>query len=163
VTSVGTLGTAGIAGIAGEGRVESTGGGLGGTGTAASASCMVEEISSATDVVVAPVLCVSAPSSPGLSTRTEIEMLHPKHAPRSGGDCAPEPQLQSQFQTHPEPEDEAGVIELAPTESSEQFQLQFQTQVTGPLSPKSGRVTDVVSEVLGDIFVFELVLPIFAP
>jgi hypothetical protein len=86
--------------------------------------------------------------------------LHPEQAPRSGGVADPEPQLQFQFQTQSD-EDAAGVTELTPKESSEQFQLQFQVQLNGVSVPRSGSVTDVTDEAPGEIPVLELVLPIF--
>ena len=147
----GSPATVGIAGTGGIG----TAGGSGG-GTSISASCTVEAIPSARAVGIVTMLCVSGPSSPGLRTRTEIEMLHPEHAPRSGGDAAPEPQLQFQFQTHSDDED--GVIELVPNESSAQFQFQFHTQFTGAAEPKSGRVIGGAVVELGDIVCVELVL-----
>jgi hypothetical protein len=104
-----------------------------------------------TAVEVAPVPCINGPSSPGLSTRTEIEMLHPMQAARSGGDGGPDSQLQSQFHSHSDDVDATGVMWVVPSESSEQFQLQFQTQSTGPIALRSGSVTDVVFDTLFDI------------
>jgi hypothetical protein len=86
--------------------------------------------------------------------------LHPEQAPRSGGAAEPGPQLQSQFQTQLD-EDAAGVTELTPKESSEQFQLQFQIQLNGVSTPRFGSVTDVTGEALVEIPESELVLPVF--
>lgn len=46
------------------------------------------------------VVCVTAPLSPGLKIRTEIEMLQPEQLARSPGVAAPASQFQTQFQTH---------------------------------------------------------------
>ena len=71
---------------------------------------------------------ITGPSSPGLSTRTEIEMLQPEQVTGSGG-AAVSPQLQFQFQVIPDAD--AGTVGIAPVESSEQFQFQFQTKFGG--------------------------------
>jgi hypothetical protein len=115
-----------------------TGGGETASGTAAATSWSVEAMSAATVVDETELICVSGPSSPGLSTRTEMEMLHPLQLAGSTGAAASDPQLQFQFQSH-SGVDEVGVIELDPTEPSEQFQLQFQTQFTDPTFPRSGK------------------------
>jgi hypothetical protein len=74
------------------------------------------------------VLWVTGPSSPGLSTRTEIEMLQPEQVAGSGG-AAVSPQLQFQFQV--DPGADAGAGDIVPVESSAQFQFQFHTQFCG--------------------------------
>ena len=78
-------------------------------------------------------VCVEGPSSPGLRTRTETEMLHPEQ-PAAAGPAASVPQLQFQFQSQP-PEAGPGLLELVPPEGSEQFQFQFQVQLDGGLAP----------------------------
>jgi hypothetical protein len=77
-------------------------------------------------------VCVSGPSSPGLRTRTETEMLHPEQL-AAAGPPASVPQLQFQFQFQP-PDAGPGLPELDPPEGSEQFQFQFHVQFCGGVS-----------------------------
>jgi hypothetical protein len=74
-------------------------------------------------------VCVSGPSSPGLRTRTETEMLHPEQLAAAGPPPSV-PQLQFQFQSQP-PDVGPGLPELVPPEGSEQFQFQFHVQFAG--------------------------------
>ena len=106
-----------------------TGAPTGAGSTADVTACSTEEISAAWLADETDVLCVTGPSSPGLSTRTEMAILQPEQAARSGGAAEPDPQFQFQFHVHCDEED--GLIELVPVEPSEQFQFQFQTHVCG--------------------------------
>jgi hypothetical protein len=119
--------------IAGGGGADGVGAAIGaatGAGSTADVTaCSTEEISPVLLADETDVLCVTGPSSPGLSTRTEMAILQPEHAARSG--AAPEPDPQLQFQFHVHCDDEEGLIELVPVEPSEQFQFQFQTHVCG--------------------------------
>jgi hypothetical protein len=89
-------------------------------------------------------LWVTGPSSPGLSTRTEIVVLHPEHAPGSRAAATAGPQFHTQFHVHCEEDDDEGVIELVPVESSEQFHVQFHTQLVGKTELDSGVTLAVV-------------------
>ena len=64
------------------------------------AACSAAAISSIVLPAETVVVCVTAPSSPGLRIRTEIEMLQPEQLASSPGVAAPASQFQSQFQTH---------------------------------------------------------------
>jgi len=63
-------------------------------------SCSTAAISPATLADESELLCTTDPSSPGLNTRTEITMLQPEHAARSGTAAEPAPQFQVQFHVH---------------------------------------------------------------
>lgn len=133
------------------------------TGSAVCArSCRAAETSSATVVDEVVMLCVTGPSSPGLSTRTEIVVLHPEQVLGSTG-AADGADTQLQFQFHVHCADDDGVIELVPVELSEQFQFQFQTQVVGAeevgVSTESSD-PDLTDE---DKSEAELVLPVLPP
>ena len=94
--------------IAGGGGADGVGAAIGaatGAGSTADVTaCSTEEISPVLLADETDVLCVTGPSSPGLSTRTEMAMLQPEQAARSGAAAEPDPQLQFQFhvqfQTH---------------------------------------------------------------
>jgi hypothetical protein len=86
------------------------------------------------------VVCVTGPSSPGLRTLTEIEMLQPAHPAGDDGAVDPVPQSQFQFHTH-WGDDDVGDIVLGPSEASEQFHCQFHTQFTEGNTLGSGRAT----------------------
>jgi hypothetical protein len=101
-------------------------------------SCSAGETSSATLVDEFVMLWITGPSSPGLSTRTEIVVLHPEQAPGSSAAARAGPQFQSQFHVHCEDDDDDGVIVLVPVDPSEQFHVQFHTQSVG--TPGSGSV-----------------------
>jgi len=58
-----------------------------------------------------------------------MAVLHPEHPLGARAAADPGPQSQLQFQVHCEDDD--GVIELVPVEPSEQFQVQFHTQLFG--------------------------------
>jgi hypothetical protein len=73
---------------------------------------------------------LTLPSSPGLSTRTEMERLHEAQLGGSAAGAAASLQSQFQFQTQ-SADPEVGRSVLDPVESSVQFQFQFQTQVAG--------------------------------
>ena len=106
-------------------------------------------------------LCVSGPSSPGLRTRTEIEMLHAVQ-PAPAGPPASAPQFQFQFQSQP-PVAGPGLPELVPSEGSEQFQFQFHVQFDGGVALGSelfGLVPEVFCTGLTD---GELILPLSPP
>ena len=64
-----------------------------------STSCNTGEISPAT-VDETEVLWMTGPSSPGLSTRTEMAMLQPEQAAGPGAVTEPDPQFQFQFHVH---------------------------------------------------------------
>jgi hypothetical protein len=105
------------------------GGGVGGVGTRPVVpSTVVETFCVVLDDEMVTV-CVDGPSSPGLRTRTETEMLHPEQ-PAAAGPPASVPQLQFQFQSQP-PAAGPGLLELVPPEGSEQFQFQFHVQFEG--------------------------------
>jgi hypothetical protein len=116
-------------GGSGDGLGAATGAATGAGSTADVTACSTEEISPALLPDETDVLWVTGPSSPGLSTRTEMAMLQPEQAARSGAAAEPDPQLQFQFHVHCDDED--GLIELVPVELSEQFHVQFQTHVCG--------------------------------
>ena len=106
-------------------------------------------------------LCVTGPSSPGLRTRTEIEMLHCVQ-PAAAGPPASVPQFQFQFQSQP-PVADPGPPELVPSEGSEQFQSQFHVQFDGGVGSEEevfGLGSEVFCTGLTDE---ELILPLSPP
>ena len=105
---------------------------------------------------------MTGPSSPGLRTRTEIAVLHAEHALGSRAAAGAAPQFQSQFQVHCDVDDE-GVTELVPVELSEQFQVQFQTQLTGSEGATVTAGSSVSVCVEADKSGTELVLPVLLP
>jgi hypothetical protein len=111
---------------------------MGGSGSAISAlcasSCSADERFSATLVDEVRMLWVTGPSSPGLRTRTEMVVLHPEQALGSRAAARVGPQFQLQFHVHCEDEEDDGVIVLVPVDPSEQFHVQFQTQLVGSAS-----------------------------
>jgi hypothetical protein len=94
-------------------------------------SCSAVERFSATLVDEARMLWVTGPSSPGLSTRTEMVVLHPEQALGSRAVARVGPQFQFQFHVHCEDDEDDGVTVLVPVDPSEQFHVQFQTQLVG--------------------------------
>ena len=106
-------------------------------------------------------LCVSGPSSPGLRTRTETEMLHAVQ-PAPAGPPASVPQFQFQFQSQP-PVADPGLPKLVPSEGSEQFQSQFHVQFDGGVGLET-EVLGVGSEVFcTGLTDGELILPLSPP
>ena len=83
------------------------------------------------------VVWVTSPSSPGLKTRIETAMLQAEHDWVSD-EVEAGPQFQTQFHVHVG-DDEAGAVELVPTEPSVQFHCQFHTQLSDGSDPVSGK------------------------
>jgi hypothetical protein len=107
--------------------------------------CWAEKTLSAMAVDAAVVIWKRSPSSPGLRTRIESDVLHHEHSSSTGavGVLEGVSQSQRQFQTHAcaaGPGDE-----LVPTESSVQFQVQSQIHVDGSVSCQLGAGAEALS------------------
>ena len=159
--AAGPAGPAGGAAAAGGAVGGTAGGGVAGVDTRPIVPSTVFETSWAALDDEMVTLCVSGPSSPGLRTRTEIEMLHAVQ-PAPAGPPASVPQFQFQFQSQP-PVADPGLPELVPSEGSEQFQFQFHVQFDGGVGLGSevfGLGSEVFCTGLTD---GELILPLSPP